>query len=111
MAQNENDAGVALMKDAGRAGRTCGNEQGGGDPLVHSFFAHNELIEDAVSMPYRLLVPRHVITHPPPLAPALSRKRHQKRQWRIPSPRTPSLFTNDPENDAEAAYTPYAAAS
>src|SRR6266700_595012 len=54
------------------------------------FFAHNKLVDNAVSMPHRLLVPHHVTTHPPPLAPAVSR--------------TTSKST-------EAAYTPHAASS
>ena len=35
------------------------------------FFARNELVDDAVSTSHCLLVPRHVATHPLPLASAL----------------------------------------
>jgi len=59
---NENNARVAQMKDAGRTREM-------NDAVQTAFFAHNELVDNAVSMLHRLLVPRHVIIHPPPLAP------------------------------------------
>ncbi len=108
MSPNEKNTGLherGMWEDAGKRTRRS-------PPPRLFFFAHEERVDDAVSMFHHLLVPRHVTTHPPPLAPALSRERHRNRQRRCTPhmlpPRTPSLPTNDPENDAEAAYTPYA---
>jgi len=56
MAPNENDAGVSQTKDVER---TLGKRTRRSPPPRSSFFAHNELVNNEVSIPHCLLVPRH----------------------------------------------------
>jgi len=65
MSPNEKNTGLherGMWEDAGKRTRRS-------PPPRLFFFAHEERVDVAVSMYHHLLVPRHVTTHPPPLAP------------------------------------------
>ena len=123
-ASNENDAGVARTKDAG-----CGEMNEAVSTASFVLFCFNELVDNALSLLYCLLVPCYLPTTStssshclakkiendqgvyvtcrltPPLCPRATPK--PMRRHRVPHilPRNP-LFSHDrARNDTEAAYS------